>query len=199
MRRHLLERERGATLVEYALLVALIVVVSLGAIQSLETKGKSKVDDGASDRGLPSEQLFLPSPSGSIIGGGSGSTVGSGAATVEVFDLVGSSADAGGTGPPTWVASATVRVKNVATPDLWNGVTVAGTWTYLEGSTPRTVVRSCVTANTGVCTITLTGLRKEGGTRTDSATFGSITLSGTGIVHQPPSPDPISTGPIPKP
>lgn len=193
--------ERGATLVEYALLVALLVVVCMGAIGSLETKGKAKVDSGAIDRGRPSEQLFLPAAGGSIIGGGSGSTVGSGAATVEVFEVAGTSADANpATAPPTWVASATVKVKNVATPDLWSGVTVTGTWTYLVGSTVTTTVQSCITDSTGLCSITLTGLRKSGGSETASAEFRNIELSGTDILHQPPSPDPTSTsGPIDRP
>jgi Flp pilus assembly pilin Flp len=186
--------ERGATTVEYALIIALVVVLCLGAIQALQTKGTAKVDEGAAERGRPTEQLFLPSASGVIIGGGSGSTVGSGAATVEVFDIQGTSAEGQGS---TWVATVTVKVKNVATPELWSGVTVTGTWFYLDSGTPKTASGTCPTDSTGLCTISLSGLKSN---KTDSAEFRSITLTGSGITQQAPIPDPVSTsGPIAKP
>jgi hypothetical protein len=189
--------DRGATLVEYALGLALVVILCLGAIRTLETEGSAKVDDGAGDRGQPSEQLFLPSASGVIVGGGSGSSVGSGAATVEVFEVAGSSANGSSS---SWVATVAVKVKNATTPELWSGVTVTGTWHYLEGSTAKQATGTCLTGSTGLCTISLSGLRKSGSNRTDVVEFRTIKLSGTSITHQPPSPDPISTsGSIAKP
>lgn len=192
--------ERGATMVEYALLVALIAVVSLGAIQRLENRSSAKVDEGAGDRGEPSEQLYLPSASGTIVGGGTGTSVGSGAATVEVYDVVGSADNDPGS---DWAAVVTIRVKNVATPDLWAGVTVSGTWRYTEGSTAKTQPGTCTTDNTGQCSVSIANLKKSGAKAILSVTFDTIVLSGpsgSGIVHQPPSPDPVSTsGPIAKP
>lgn len=189
--------DRGATLVEYALGVALIAVVCIGAVQRLEDAGGSKVDDGAADRGRPSEQLYLPSSSGVIVGGGSGSSVGSGPATVEVLDIVGSADNDPGS---DWAAAVTVRVKNVATPDLWSGVTVSGTWYYTKGGTAMTQAGTCPTDISGQCTISIANLKKSGANEIASVEFRNVVLSGTGITHQAPSPDPTSTsGPIPKP
>lgn len=192
--------DRGATVVEYALLLALLLVVSLGAIRTLQSRSSSKLDDGAGDRGRPAEQLNLPASSGTIIGGGTGSTVGSGAATVEVFDVVGAADNDPGS---DWAAVVTIRVKNVSTPDLWAGVTVTGTWRYTQGSTPKTQSGVCTTDNTGQCSVSIANLKKNGAQEIASVTFDTIVLSGpagSGIVHQPPSPDPVSTsGPISKP
>lgn len=58
--------ERGATLVEYALVFALVAVASLGAIEFLQNQSQEEIDNQAecvSDRPPPGECAFAPVPS----------------------------------------------------------------------------------------------------------------------------------------
>ena len=72
-RRHLPGSERGATLVEYALIVALMVVTSLGAIKSLERNADTYYDTTSSRIGaLPTTSGGAPT--GTSIPGSSSST-----------------------------------------------------------------------------------------------------------------------------
>jgi Flp pilus assembly pilin Flp len=59
------ELERGATLVEYALIVALVVVASLGAIEVLSDRTGDEVESRGDRIGQPAlEGSELPPPSG---------------------------------------------------------------------------------------------------------------------------------------
>lgn len=198
--------DRGATVVEYALVIALVAVFCIGAIQSLQERSEDKLDEGAASRGLPVETANIPANGGNIVGGGTGSSVGTGAASVHVFEMTGTATSDPGT---NWAATVTVKVKNVATPDLWAGVTVTGHWRFdeLNGSgnavtAARDITATCTTTDDGLCTMTISNLKKSGNGQVQSVVFDTVSLSGpsgSGIVYQPQPGDPTAVGPLLRP
>lgn len=161
-------RDRGATLVEYALIIALLVVVLLGAIQRFEGNAEDRYDERAG-QGEPTEEFGRLGPDG-----GTGTDPGEGgepggAVTALLVEPITATAPASNN---TWSMTVTVRVLGDGVPLV--GVTFTSpTWTPSSGGTS-----SCTTTATGICTYTQS-MSRTGGSAVEQATFDLGTPSYT--------------------
>lgn len=153
MRRHS-DADRGASLVEYALAVALILVVSMVAIKRLETNERSKLSSRASGIGTPNEDTRVRGGSGT--GGGSGGSPGGGSASATVSfppTMDGSTAVESNS---KWLATIAIQVLD----DSGNpvaGATVSGDWNPDTNSETAT----CITSSAGSCTVTISSINQN--------------------------------------
>lgn len=148
--------DRGATLVEYAMLVALVVVVSLGAITSLQTSGRGELTAGGSRVGSAPDGAYYP-------GGSTSTTTPSGttsttAAPVSVQPSSLTATPASTDDGSKWIANATVTITATSSPfGGVAGVIVTGTWTLPGGGSSSTT--SCTTtAPAGTCAVQRTDI-----------------------------------------
>lgn len=183
MLRKRLRSDAGATLVEYALLVALILVVSIGAISALEDRADERAGSTAGRIGAPGDAAYY---GGGTTGGSTGgSTTGPPPpppSTVTVSSIT-------STPPPTndgskWVASATITVVDGATPLV--GVIVTGSWTIEGpgGGSPTTA--TCPTGITGACAVQFNSIQDS----KEQVRFTVTKLTKDGVDTVPPDPKP---------
>jgi Flp pilus assembly pilin Flp len=171
-------RERGATLVEYAMGVALVGVVSLGAMQFMEDGASDEFNDRADRAGAP--DLIEPTDGGTTDGGSAtaGGTDGpppdAEEAQFEGFSGIRS------TGNNPWTANVRVDV-NDSNGDNLSGVTVTGTWSYFDGSTTVSFDVTCTQTNgSGSCPFQL-GQIPNNALPTSGATSPGVTFTMTNI------------------
>lgn len=168
--------ERGATMVEYALLVSLLVVVSLGVIQSLEDKGESKVASRSDGIGQPTESNELSGPGTTSPTTPPTSTPPPTPLTVHIGTLAGTASQSGN----DWSATVTITVLD-ADGNPAQGVTVTGAWSLPGGGTTCSP-----TDATGECSITSASFqRKPDAGSVPSVTFTIVALSGANITYDP--------------
>lgn len=171
--------DRGATLVEYALIVALVMVVSISAISKVQSNGKSRL--AASDARISTgtdNQYY--------------SSAGTVPPTVPPTTAT--------TSPPIAVhlgSSPTIQVQNAAS-SKW---TVTITFTLLDGSNngvigarldgsfsdgsgPSTSVNCTTSASNGLCTVQFNGINDN----RSSVTFTTSSITGGSFSWQPQSP-----------
>jgi Flp pilus assembly pilin Flp len=182
--------ERGATLVEYAMGVALLCVVSLGAIQFMEDEASDNFNARADRSGAPdiNDVADGGTTDGGATTGGSDGTDG-GPAPEEVFFDGFSGASSHGN-PAKWTAVITVTVVD-SNGDAVDGARVIGTWTY--GTTTQTVTCN-QTSNKGECKFQVSELPPS----TDSVTFTLNEISG-GVPEVVYNGGPVTSDPILKP
>ena len=172
--RRLARHDRGVTMVEYALGVSLIVVVSIGAISSIEDSGSERLgqsgdrfelDDGAYYPGAPTTTT---TPSGSTT-------------SLVVTSVYPASVTAS---PPSsdsgnkWIANATVEVLDSSGNPV-SGAVLDGTWTLNPGGSAEPA--SCTTDSSGRCILQRTDIN-------DSKPSAELTItgvSGTGMIWTP--------------
>jgi hypothetical protein len=168
-------QEKGATLVEYALLIALVVVVCIGVIEVLTDNSDEKVDTRSGEIGVPSEENALP---GATDGSGGGtSTDGSdGGGSVSAVAHVGglSAATSTSSNGNKWSATVTVTIVD-ASGEPVTGATVTGDWSAGNGGT------SCVTGASGTCPISSADFNAGGGNPVESVTFSVTNVSGSSV------------------
>lgn len=170
-------RERGAALVEYALLMALLVVVSLGVIQNMEDDGGSKVASRSNSIGEPTESNDLPSGGTTLPTTPPPTTPPSGPITIHVGELSGSTA----TPQANWTATVTITVRD-ADGDPVQGATVTGEWSVPGGGT------TCSPTDAdGQCSITSVAMKRTGTGSVPSITFTIVSLAGTDMTYDPDS------------
>jgi Flp pilus assembly pilin Flp len=165
---------RGATVVEYALGVALLCVASIGVLQFLEGAASDEFGDRADRSGAPDltggEATDGSTDSGS---GSDSSTDGPPPVTQEVF--FGGFSNVKSTGNNPWTAALRVTVQESPGGPGISGVQVEGEWTYTQGSTTVTVAATCNQTNgSGACQFQLSDIPAGVG----SVTFTMKTLSG---------------------
>lgn len=165
-------RERGATLVEYALGVALICLVCLGGIQLVQRGASDELDERAARSGAPDLGEGVHDGGGAGEGGGSGSPTSSVPAETVTFggfhDVTATKAQG-----PEWRAR--LEVLAVGPDGPIEGVRVVGEWTYVHGSTPTTIPAVCEQTTTqGRCSFQLSTIPNGA----SSVTFTMITMSG---------------------
>jgi hypothetical protein len=173
------ERECGASLVEYALGVALVITVSLGAIQYFESSSADGIDRRSATVGTPAELNgnINTGPTGTPIGDGSDPggddppTVGSSVGGIDVIDRADD--------PPGnfWLATVEVTIVD-ALGDPVPGAIITATWTPTSGETQTT----CVTTELGACRFTQQKMNKN---TVGSVTFTVSNVTGEGITYQP--------------
>lgn len=137
-----LGQDRGASLVEYALLLGLFVVVSIGAIEALQGSASDRFVESSGDAGTPTEiNGYYGDRTSAPTGGGGGDTPDDGGLTVASVSLGGGTSTPSGTGNK-WNASITANVVDVdgapvvgATVRLgWSGATTGDTELTTDGS-----------------------------------------------------------------
>lgn len=173
--------ERGAALVEYALIVALLAVALIGAIQSFQDGAEDRYGERSS-QGDPAEEFGNLGPTdGGPPGGTDESEPPGGTVTAVVVDALTAVAPAANN---TWSMTVTVRVTGDGNP--LGGVTFsAPTWSPSIGGTS-----TCTTTSDGICTYTQAGMDRNGATM-PQATF---TL-GTPSFTNPDGSSPTFSGP----
>jgi Flp pilus assembly pilin Flp len=146
--------DRGATLVEYAMIMALVVVVSIGAIQMVQESGEERLD---------STDVRVNADDGAYYAGGGSPPTSSGATTTAPPGPVEVHLD---TNPTITVADATGNRWQVtitftlldSSGDGVIGATMNGSWT--DGGNGSTPVGSCTTSTgAGQCTVQYTKIR----------------------------------------
>ena len=163
--------ERGATTVEYALIVGLIIITLLGAIQVFEDRAEDRFDD-RSAQGDPTEEFGNLGPSGGTGGGSTdGSTDGSPGGTVTSVVVSPPSATAVKSGNE-WSMTVTIIVTGDGQP--LSGFTFsAPTWNPSSGGTS-----TCTTTADGICTFTQDDMdAKGGGVAEATFTMGSASFT----------------------
>ena len=148
--------DRAATLVEYALIVALVVVVSLGAITRLQTSGRNELTASGTRAGSSPDGAYYPGGSTSTTSPSGTTTTTTGSVAVQPSSLTAS--------PPAtndgnkWIANATVTVTTTSSPFTGvAGAIVAGEWTLPDGGS--TFTTSCTTtAPAGTCSVQRTDI-----------------------------------------
>jgi len=167
-------RDRGAALVEYAMLMALVVVVSLAAISALTDESDAKVAAQPDRIGLPSEDNALNAPPGDADPGGDDDDGGSsGPVTAHVGGLSGATSVSNN----DWSATITITVVDDSDNPV-QGATVTGSWSVGTGGTTCTP-----TSASGTCSITSSALRRTGGSAVPSVTFTIGAISGTDVTY----------------
>lgn len=175
--------ERGATLPEYGLLIALIVVVFLGAIQRLEGSGRTQLEEREGVSGGSGEISgagFAYSGGGS--GGGGGGGGGGTPSTTTVDGVALPATEVGKKDGSEWVAAVTMVVTS-------DGVKVQGaiadvTFTYGTTSISVTCPEASNKKGEIVC-----ALGSIPGTET-TVTMVVDNISGTNISYSAPTPQP---------
>jgi Flp pilus assembly pilin Flp len=177
-------RQRGATLIEYALGVAFVCIVCLGAIGALEDNSGGRLDERGDAIGGDSEPIgVIPTGSG---GSGSGGGGGGGGPTTYDADVTGMTGVASNS-TSKWIAQVTITVVDTTpTPTPVQGITVSGEWT-INGNPPGTTT-SCVTSAAGTCVVQRTNINDND----HIVTFTIFTLTSTDsaiTVNYTPGPD----------
>lgn len=176
-------RERGATLVEYALGVALLCIATLGAVEFMTDQGKSSLDERGARIGGP--DLELSAPGGDDDPGDGGDPGGDDGDTDPEDPLPPDSIN-----PPTmtaeittagtWSTTVTFQVSTGASNEPVFGAQITGLWS--EGKPPKEDEEpTCRTDdNSGIatCSITIDNLIVSGVKRVCEVSFriDSITV-----------------------
>jgi Flp pilus assembly pilin Flp len=167
-----LRGDRGATLVEYALILGLVAVVCIGVISWLGDASEEKVDTRSDSIGKPVESNALTGPGGGGGGGSSGTTDGG---TVSSTGHIGTITGTKSSNPPDWSATVTVTVvDNFGAPIP--GLTITGSWSTAGGGTTCSP-----TSTAGSCPITSGSFKKSGNGSVAELTFTVTGISGNGF------------------
>lgn len=180
-------RERGAALVEYALIVALVVVGSLGAIKTLRDGSSDRLEErqGSSGGGteLSGQGYSYSGAGGSAGGGGGGGTPST--VTVDSVTFPNGGTKASKDGKDFWIANVTVALKS-GTTKVENAV-VTVTWT--QGTTSNSVQCPLPSDNKGQVECELAGIPNS----VTSVTLTVDAVSGSSIAYTSPNPKPSTS------
>lgn len=178
MRHH--HKERGATLVEYALGVALITVVSLGAIQRIEDRGAERLDESDDRIAAPVDGQYYPGLATTTTVGGTTTTTASGSDPVHVRTnpvvVIENESNS------EWRATVTFTVVDASDQGVI-GATINGSWT--DGGNNSVPGVTCTTSTSdGECTVQFLKIKDN----EPSVTFTVSSITGGGFVWQPVDP-----------
>lgn len=161
-------RERGASLVEYSLAASLVLVASLGALSTLQSRSSNALNTRA-NAGAPAEVNALPpGAGGNSLPPFTPPTSGPGTVHAGQFQVATSRT------ATTWTSTISIVVVSPS-GQPYSGVTVTGTYTPGVGTQPIT----CTTDTTGRCNLT----QIDNPLTTTQITFTLNSLSGSGISH----------------
>lgn len=163
-------RDRGATLVEYALLVALFAVVLIASVDVLQGSETDYLESSGQRIGMPDLDASPPtSTTTTTVDGGSDTTDPSESTTVALEPPEVKTDEQGN----NWSATILLTFTSGGIPQ--EGVTVTGSWDP-SGNHEET---SCTTNSAGECSVIRWQLNKN---QVDQATFTVEVISGTGYV-----------------
>lgn len=188
-----LRPDRGATLVEYALGVALVCVATLGAAEFMEDGASDDFNDRADRAGAP--DLVEASDGGTTDGGStSGSDGTDGSVPTQEVVFGGFSGATSHGNPSKWTAVIEVSVDDTS-GDGVDGARVTGYWSYESGSGIVTEEVTCnQTNNQGICRFQISNVPASA----TSITF-TMTSIGGGVPPVSYNGGEQTSPPIPKP
>lgn len=170
-----LAADRGATAVEYGLIVGLIIVASLGAISSVQSGSEDHLTADAGRIGSQTDDAYYAGTSSTA--STAATTTSTTAATVAVRPSSLVASPAATNDGNKWIANATVTVVDSGgTPRA--GVLVQGSWT---DPSPTTAASCTTTAPSGTCQLQRTDVQDSKST----ATFVISSVTGTGVTWTP--------------
>ena len=171
-------RQRGATALEMAFLMFLIVVPLVYAVDGVTNRGGSRLDEDGERIGQPVEGYGLPSPSTTVV-------VASSSTSAPPSGLV--VASAGFTSQATlqdnnkWTANLVITLTDSSGVPI-AGATVSGQWSTFTGAKQDT---SCITDGDGRCTVTQWGLKASGTDIVTDTTYTLLDATGDGVSIDP--------------
>ena len=184
--------ERGATLVEYALVVALVVVVLIGAITRISDSGDEKLEASGDRIGTPADNSYYAGTSSTA-----STTPASSTTTTSLPGQQVHPSSIAATPAPTsssnskWVANATVKVTLTSSPFTGiAGLLVTGEWTT-EGGGPKEV-QTCTTTASGTCTVQFTDINDS----KPGATYTITSITGPGFFWTAGGPGDVTSGTV---
>lgn len=189
--------DRGATLVEYALLVGLIAVVSIGSLQVLTRDSSGELADRGGQAGAPdldATGVVPPPPGGG--GGGGGSTGGSTAPPI-IANVSGPTGCYSG-GPGNWTANFSVTVTDSSNGAPVSQALVEGRFLRYDNDDVllETIAAPQIATNPdGRAPFSLTGLSSNGPNPTGRVEFQLVAVSGDDppIIYTVPVPPPAAS------
>lgn len=142
--------DRGATLVEYALMVSLIALVCAAGIGTFEEESSARLSDKAQNAGAPDVgAVFTPVPPGSVPPGSTTTTP----PAPPPPDAATAALAATATDKNQWSATVTVEIRDGGGA-IVPGALVEVIWNHGDGQTDM----SCATDSDGQCPMTLKNL-----------------------------------------
>ncbi|MFP5255709.1 MAG: Flp family type IVb pilin [Acidimicrobiia bacterium] len=144
--------DRGATLVEYALLVALILVVSIGAIQRVQDDSGDKLVADEERVGTAEDNAFYASGSTTTTAPVGTTTTTAPTTAMQPSSLVASPAP--NNSGNKWIAHVTVTITDSSGNPV-TGAEVQGSWT---DPNPAVATQCTTTAPSGTCSMQRTDL-----------------------------------------
>jgi Flp pilus assembly pilin Flp len=174
----------GATLVEYALIVGVLVVVLIGVIQFVTDEGSSELADRGGRVGAPDVDATgaTPSPTSPTSTPGPTVTTTPPAAVDVVVEDLGTCWTLGSTGN-SWNARFTFTLVDQITNGTVEGVNVGGTYRVYSGGSqvgPDEAVTG-QSATEGRVSLTLPGLRTNGANQSDRVEFQLTSITGPNV------------------
>jgi Flp pilus assembly pilin Flp len=189
--------DRGATLVEYSLVVALIVVASVGTIQWWQDESEDNFARRTDSAGAPDLPTGATVPSTTVTTS-TPTTAAPTTSTVatQVVDVESITPFAGPDGNNDWLARMTVLLHDQSEGNVANAV-ISATWvkTFQDAST-QTVTATCTSQTDGTCVFELQDMEaRDNKNYVDHVTFTitSVTRSSPPLSYTLPSPAPSST------
>lgn len=176
--------DAGATVIEYSLAVALVLVVSLGGIEALNDRGSDRLAASGDRAGQALDGAYYP--------GVVTTTTAAGATTTTVASTPGAQPSAVTASPAAsnsgskWIANATIKVTTTASPfGPVAGMVVSGVWSFPTGPTDSA---SCTTTAAGTCTVQETDIQDN----RETATFTITSITGPNFTWTPGAGDVVS-------
>jgi Flp pilus assembly pilin Flp len=168
-RRHL-QGDRGAALVEYALLLALLVLVLAGAVSALQDSEAQHLESSGQRVGMPDLDVSPPPPpTSSTVPGQTDPTDPPPTVYVSLDEPVGTAEPTQGN---SWQATVTFGAWGES--GALEGVVITGVWSPSHAQHQTT---SCTTDASGTCAVVRWSLNNN---QVDEATFTVTDISGSG-------------------
>ena len=166
--------DRGVTTVEYALGVALIIVVSIGAISSIEDSGSDRLEQSG-DRFEVADGAYYPgAPTTTTTPSGSTTSVVPLSVNPSSVTAAPPASDSGN----KWIANASVVVSDSSGNPV-SGAALSGTWVLNPGGPTETA--NCTTDNSGTCILQRTDINDS----KSSAVVTITGITGPGLIWTP--------------
>lgn len=170
-------RQRGVSLVEYALGVSLVLVTSLAAIDGLQDNAEENLASRGATAGapdLPDVGITTAPPTTSSPTTAPPAT--SPPQTIAASATFSNEVIAAATGN-RWSAKIDITARDSTTNRPLTGVTITVTWTPAPDDSP--ITQTCSVPSTGVCTFQRTGMSTKGGQFVDTVTLTVDSISST--------------------
>ena len=179
---------RGVTVVEYALVIALVLIPALIAIARVQDTAEAKITEHGASAGAPDlPDAGIPVTTSTTAVPPSASTTTTAAPGVNATAAFGSTSL--GINNNRWSPRVDVHAIDSADNSVLTGVTITVTWTEVPSG--DTTTQSCAVPSTGVCTFQLNNLeRRESHPQLVDAvqvSVTSITSSSQTITYTPDS------------